>query len=72
MESSEERAAVSIEAETKWSVPFAWGVLGAITLAILLAIACYATYRSHQIDAAAPVVQTCVSHRVTQRVTVTE
>lgn len=47
-------------------------VLGALALVALVGILAYANYRGDLLRLQEPVVQTCVQHRVSQKVTVTQ
>lgn len=50
-------------------------VFSVLSVLLLVALLCYAYYRNNVIDQQfqlqSPVVQTCVNHRITQKVTVT-
>jgi hypothetical protein len=45
-------------------------VFGILSCLALIALLCYAWYRNAELDAQAPIVETCVKHRVTQKVEV--
>jgi hypothetical protein len=65
---------MSDDGATTFDFRLSWGMVVFLTLAFLTLVGggCYTHYREQVLESQAPLVETCVKHRVTQHVVVSQ